>query len=70
MTEKWGVRICESLRHFQSPVFTRTKTGSVLKTVKNMLYEEKVSLYLLDVLLCVCEDGSMRATIVGIGLNK
>ena len=31
MTEKWGVCICESLRDFQSPVFTRTKTGSVLK---------------------------------------
>ena len=70
MTEKWGVHICESLQHFQSPVFTWTKTGSALKTIKNMLYKEKVSLYQLDVLLCVCEDGSMRAAIVGLGLNN
>ena len=70
MTEKWGVHICESLRHFQSPVFTQTKTGIVLITIKNMLYKEKVSSYLLEVLLCVCEDGSMRAAIVGLGLNN
>ena len=70
MTEKWGVRVCESLQHFQSPVFTRTKTGSVPITIKNMLYKEKVSSYLLEVLLYVCEDRSMRAAIVGLGLNN
>ena len=58
------MHICESLRHFQTPIFTQTKTGSVLITIKHMLYKEKVSSYLLEVLLCVCEDGSMRATIV------
>ena len=70
MAEKWGVHICESLWPFQSLVFTWTKTGSVLITIKNLLNKEKVSSYPLEVLLHVCEDGSMRATIVGLVLNN
>ena len=52
------------------PRFHLDKNWLCSNNNKEHVKKVKVSSYILEVLLCVCEDRLMRAAIVGLGLNN